>query len=134
MPGWIHYTTRYVCICNLCWRVVPKTVTGLVPVGVNPDSPSDVIVASWIKGGERVRVSYCSLHTKQTGKLLHRPGMVCHFLAKNGRWWERGATQHILCSSVHHPNIFSPQSSELYVGKMQRSAPRSFFSISYTFK
>ena len=30
--------------------------------------------------------------------------------------------------------IFSPQSSELYVGKTQRSAQRSFFSISFTFK
>ena len=36
----------------------------------------------------------------------------------------------LLCDGA----IFSPQSSELYIGKTQWSELRSFFSISYTFK
>ena len=52
MPGRIP-TELKMYVRSTCCRVVPKTVAGLVPVGANPDFPSDFIVASWIKGGER---------------------------------------------------------------------------------
>ena len=58
-------------------KVVPKTVAGLVPFGANPDSPSDVIVASWIKGGERVRLKLLFVtQSKQANTTVHQPGMV----------------------------------------------------------
>ena len=52
MPGRIPTKINTVCMQYLL-EGGAKNVTGLVPVGANPDFPSDFIVASWIKGGER---------------------------------------------------------------------------------
>ena len=74
-------------------RVVPKTVAGLNLLVQILTPLSDVIVASWIKGGERVCLSYPS---NNTGKTVHQPERMAVGVSGNHH--------RILPSSVHYPN------------------------------
>ena len=84
---------------STCWRVVPKTVAGFNLLVRTLAPLSDEIVASWIKGGERVRLNYVLNKHRQT---MHRPGMVA---TTRQRMVVGGSGNHqrIPRSSVHHP-------------------------------